>query len=102
MTPVGDCGFFYEENKLLLRLINTEFPKRKIVILAHPERRLSDQLAQAVGPKNKRKITRGHLEESLFPDIVMLGKQNIFRPEEYKPPQRASVETLIKKFNKQK
>lgn len=72
-----------------IKLVRGRFPKKKIFIIAPPERRHSKALAQAVASKKHlKKIRKIHLEKSLLPREVKdnSGKVVAIRPPEYDPP----------------
>jgi uncharacterized LabA/DUF88 family protein len=87
-----------------VKLILGRFPGKKIVLIAPPGRRLTDQLAQCVDKKYKKSIKESYLERCLFPENVLdsSGKIVAKRPKEYDPPKPilpTTIQDLKNKFN---
>lgn len=69
-----------------LRMIQAEFPRKTVRLVAPPNKGHSADLLRLAASKTK--ITRRHLEESLLPSIVNAQSGTIVavRPAEYDPP----------------
>lgn len=77
-----------------VRLVRTEFPDKRLRILAPPGRRHSKELTSAAGGKGRvAKIKKVHLERSLLPEHVRdhTGKVVAVRPAKYAPPVAAKA-----------
>jgi uncharacterized LabA/DUF88 family protein len=74
--------------KPAIAMVRNGFPQKEIFVVAPPHfGHSTDLLSVATG---KRKITRGQIEDCLFPEIVVDAGGNVAakRPAEYQPPNR--------------
>lgn len=72
-----------------VQLVRTEFPEKRLRILAPPGRRHSKELTTAAGGKRRvAKIKQVHLERALLPEQVADQAGNVVatRPAKYAPP----------------
>lgn len=60
-----------------IRLVNAEFPNKKIKIITPPNLHHSKEMARVVGKKKLAKIQVIHLERALFPDLLLDKSGNI-------------------------